>query len=126
MKKLLILLFSVMISFNSYAEWSLVARSTDKSEYYIDFDRVSKNNGYVYYWVLSNFPFPSDAEGTSSLELYEVNCSPPIKERRKAYYFYNSTMGKKGTRSPVFDTSTGPWEYKIPGSVQERLLEAVC
>ena len=126
MKKLLVLLFSVIICFNSYAEWSLVARSTDKSEYYIDFDRVSKNNGYVYYWVLSNFPFPSDAEGTSSLELYEVNCSPPIKERRKAYYFYNSTMGKKGTRSPVFDTSTGPWEYSVPGSVQERLLEAVC
>ena len=39
MKKLLVLLFSVIISFNSYAEWSLVARSTDKSEYYIDFDR---------------------------------------------------------------------------------------
>ena len=115
-----------MISFNSYAEWSLVSYSTDKSEYYIDFDRVSKNNGYVYYWVLSNFPFPSAAEGTSSLELYEVNCSPPVKERRKAYYFYNSTMGKKGTRSPVFDTSTGPWEYSVPGSVRERLLEAVC
>ena len=126
MKKLLLVLFLVMISFNSYAEWSLVARSTDKIEYYIDFDRVSKNNGYVYYWVLSNFPSPPYAKGKSSLELYEVNCSPPIKERRKAYYFYNSTMGKKGTRSPVFDTSTGPWEYSVPGSVQERLIEAVC
>ncbi len=76
--------------------------------------------------MLTNYPSPPYAIGKSSLELYEVNCNPPIKERRKAYYFYNSTMGKKGTRSPVFDTNTGPWEYKIPGSVQERLIEAVC
>ena len=126
MKKLLLVLFLVMISFNSYAEWSLVVTSTNKNEYYIDFDRVSKNNGYVYYWVLSNFPSPPYAKGKSSLELYEVNCSPPIKERRKAYYFYNSAMVQKGTRSSVFDTSTGPWEYSVPGSVQERLIEAVC
>ena len=59
-----------MISFNSYAEWSLVARSTDKNEYYIDFDRVSKNNGYVYYWTLTNFPSPPYAEGKSSIGIF--------------------------------------------------------
>jgi hypothetical protein len=124
MKKLLVLLISLMISFNSFGEWSFISQGK-VDEYYVDFDKISKNNGYVYYWTLTNFPSPPYAEGKSSLEFYEVSCNPPIKQRRKAYYFYNSTMGK-GKMSPVFDTSTGPWEYKIPGSIREKLLEAVC
>ena len=126
MKKLLVLLISLMISFNSFGEWSVVSKHED-AEYYVDFDKVSKNNEYVYYWVLTNFPSPPLAEGKSSLELYEVNCNPPIKQRRKAFYFYNSTMGK-GEMNPVeaANTFTGPWEYNIPGTVRERLLEAVC
>ena len=124
MKKLLVLFISIFISCNSFGEWSFVSQSKD-ADYYVDFDRISKNNVYVYYWLLTNFPSPPYAKGKSSVELYEVNCNPPIKERRNAYYFYNSTMGK-GEMSPVFDTNTGPWEYSIPGSVRERILKAVC
>ena len=124
MKKLLVLLISLMISFNSFGEWSLVTQ-TKQNEYYVDFDKISKNSGNVYYWMLSNFPSPPYAKGKSSVELYEVNCNPPIKSRQRAMYFYNSTMGQG---SPVTDgsTNTGPWEYDIPGSIGEELSRVVC
>ncbi|SVC22094.1 uncharacterized protein METZ01_LOCUS274948, partial [marine metagenome] len=38
MKKLLILLFSLMLSFNSYGEWMKVTENVDDDSYYIDFN----------------------------------------------------------------------------------------
>ena len=40
MKKLLLLLFSILISFNSYGEWEEVVESTDGDTYYIDKDTI--------------------------------------------------------------------------------------
>jgi len=50
MKKLLILLFSVMFSFSSYAEWIKVNEDTEGDSYYIDFETVKERDGYVYWW----------------------------------------------------------------------------
>ena len=118
------LLFSVMISFNSYGEWSLVVTSTDKAEYYIDFDRVSNKNGYVYYWNLVNYPNVREDSQASSTRLYQVDCNPPYKERRLAYYFYYSAMGN----GPVSTEQilTLDWVYAPPGSVREIMLEEIC
>lgn len=33
----------------SYAEWREVIETFDRDSIYIDFDRVKKNNGYVYF-----------------------------------------------------------------------------
>ena len=46
MKKLLLLLFSILISFNSYGEWTKVNMDVDSSSYYIDFATVKKIDGY--------------------------------------------------------------------------------
>jgi len=126
MKKMLLLIFSLLITTSSFGEWSYITKGGD-DEYYIDFDTISNNNGYVYYWRLMNFPSPPYGEGVSQVELFEVNCNPPVKERRKMFYFFNSPMGN-GQMGPVNDASsyTGAWGYARPGSVRKRLLEAVC
>ena len=50
MKKLLILLFSILISFNSYGEWEEVAEGMNGDIYYLDKDSIKKHGGYVYFW----------------------------------------------------------------------------
>ena len=45
MKKLTILLFSILISFNSYGEWTEIAKNTDGT-HYIDKDTIKKHEGY--------------------------------------------------------------------------------
>ena len=124
MKKILILLFSVMISFNSYGEWSIVAISKGGVEYHVDLDRISKKNGYVYYWALRNYPKPRFVSASSTKLLYEVDCIPPSKERRLAYYSYEAAMGNGPVN--IEQIKTLAWEYAPPGSVREIIFEEVC
>ena len=56
MKKLLLLFFSLMLSFNSYGEWSYIGEDYNgESKYYIDLKTLRKIDDYVYYWNLIDF-----------------------------------------------------------------------
>jgi hypothetical protein len=52
MKKttLLALLFTLMFSSPSYAEWTKVTESKDGNTFYVDFERIRKHDGFVYFW----------------------------------------------------------------------------
>ena len=51
MKKLLILLFSILISFNSFGEW-VVVNENDGGTQYIDFDTLKIVDDSVYVWSM--------------------------------------------------------------------------
>ena len=53
MKKLLIII-SVLISFNSYADWTKVLPGNNAS-LYIDFDTLIEKDGYIYWWYLDSW-----------------------------------------------------------------------
>ena len=53
MKKLLLLLFSVIISFNSYGEWTKLV-SMDNSSVFIDLETLKEKDGYVYWWLMDS------------------------------------------------------------------------
>jgi hypothetical protein len=69
MKKLLILLFSILISFNSYGEWEELGKNVNGDIFYIDEDTIKEHNGYVYWWVLVDRLKPSKS-GTMSGKTY--------------------------------------------------------
>jgi hypothetical protein len=58
MKQLLTLLFSILISFNSYGQWTKITES-DGDSIYIDFDTIKEQDGYVYWWVLTDYLKPT-------------------------------------------------------------------
>ena len=69
MKKLTILLFSILISFNSYSEWTEIVQSTEGSTYYIDKDTIKERGGNVYFWGLLDRSTPdSDCSGLTNLD----------------------------------------------------------
>jgi len=114
-----------MLSFNSYGGWSLVVTSSQNAEYYVDFDRISNKNGYLYYWNLVNFPKTEKSPyAASSKRLYEVDCNPPNKERRLAYYRYESAMGEGPVNTEQILTLA--WVYAPPGSIREMIFAEVC
>ena len=51
MKKLLILLFSILISFNSNAKWTKATEDLGDT-YYFDYGSIKKNNGNIFVWML--------------------------------------------------------------------------
>jgi hypothetical protein len=48
-----------MFSTPSYGEWTMLGRNVSRSTFYIDFERIRKHDGYVYWWDLTDRLKPS-------------------------------------------------------------------
>jgi|APSaa5957512535_1039671.scaffolds.fasta_scaffold69499_2 hypothetical protein len=126
MKKLLVILFSLLISFNSNALWWFpIVDSTDGDSYFIDIDTIKSHNNSVFYWRLKDYLRPNNYGALSSATYYEGDCSI-YKIRVLSFVFYEKSMGEgDGDQSaPLGDN--GDWRYPSPSSVDKVLLDYVC
>ena len=125
MQKLLLLFFSLALSFNSYGEWTEISSNVKGDSYYINLETIKKINGYVNYWQLDD-----SASGLQSGEIYsakskiEINC---IDEgmRMKGVIYYSENMGK----GEIYFTDNSPptdWGYPPPSSSYFKLLSFAC
>ena len=58
MKKLLTAIVTagiVALSTPVFAEWTKVGESVNGDTWYIDYDTVKENNGYVFYWGMDDY-----------------------------------------------------------------------
>jgi hypothetical protein len=129
MKKLLLiftLLFStLMFSTPSYAEWTETSKSVNGDTFYVDFDRIRKHGGYVYFWLLTNFLKPSKF-GDLSAKVYKQGDCKLFRYQRLSYSFHKEPMGGgTGDVQKPLPQSKG-WQYPTPNSVSEYVLKAVC
>ena len=68
---ILTLFFStLMLASPAYADWELVGKSVDGTSAYVDFDRMRKNGGYVYYWELADYFVPRGDMKMLSTKVY--------------------------------------------------------
>jgi len=123
MKKLLILLFSILISFNSYGEWIEVTRGTETGTmFYIDNETISERSGYVYFWILQDNIKPDSDGDMSGKVYYEGDCA--LKRKRilsQVWYKKNMGMGDYKSYDP-----DNKWVYANPGSVAAHLMKYAC
>ena len=123
MKKILILLFSLLISFNSYAEWQYISENTDGGRFYADIDNFREHNGYIYYWILGDYLLPMGGEVMSANYYFQGDCNL-MRFKNLSFIHYNQPMG-----NGVIRTSTPPnpqWDYAGPESVNYIALNLVC
>ena len=126
MKNLLLiltLLFStVFFSSPSYAEWTKMTESVDGDTFYVDFERIRKHDGFVYYWKLTDY-----------LKLQRVNMSNKtynqgdcklFRFKSLSYSFHKQPMG--GGTAEVSNNPDKEWTYPPPKSVAEITLKQVC
>ena len=76
MRKLTLLLTTLVFSLTmfastSYAEWTKVDESVDGDTFYVDFERIRKVDGYVYWWSLRDYSKP-DKYGERLIPLIPV------------------------------------------------------
>ena len=124
MKKLLVLLFSTLISVNSYGEWFKVTEGVNSGNtHYIETDSINEHNGYVYWWDLLNLIKPSDS-GNMSWKVYNQGDCGVKRVKYVSYIFYKQQMGKGSgiTNNP----ENSKWEYPSPGSTLQIKLDFVC
>lgn len=122
---ILALPFSIlMFSSPSFAGWTEVSESVKGTSIHVDFDRIRKKNGYIYFWTLTNYSEPTETGRMSSVVYYQGDCNIfRYKYLTDAYYNEPMGRGKKQSGSNVPDEE---WRYAIPESVFEYVFEVVC
>ena len=125
MKSLTILIaltFSVMFSSSSYAGWTEVSENV-RGTVYVDFERIRKHDGYVYWWQLQDYLKPTKF-GDLSGKTYKQGDCKLFRYKTLSGSFHKEPMGG-GTA----DTSNNPnkeWKHSPPNSVGEEVLQSVC
>jgi len=123
MKKLLIFLFSILISFNSYGEWELIGGDVNGNDVYIDKDTIKEHGGHVYAWTMRNYLEPSP-EGVLSTKLYrKVDCYVN-REMILSFVAYDQSMGIGKTLATY--TPPKEWDYPSPGTISANSLKYIC
>jgi hypothetical protein len=66
---ILALILSVMFSSPSFADWKKVGENVIGDTFYVDFDRMRKHGGFVYFWYLTDYLEPTKYGNLSSKKL---------------------------------------------------------
>ena len=122
MKKLLILLFSILISFNSYGGWVYYDDDIEGDSFYLDQDSIKQHNEYVYFWYLKNYLKPGQF-GDMSVKVYLQGECRLNRYKPLSYIFYKQPMGKG--KSETYNPPP-EWDYPAPGSLLEVTTNYVC
>ena len=122
MKKLLILLFSILISVNSYGEFTEIGTNKQGRTYYVDYDSITEDGRYINFWMLTDYV--TSSKGFMSDQVYmKINCKvlsyKPLKGTS-----YKGQMGKgEKKKRPI---SSSKWTYMVPNTIGYFMFTEIC
>jgi hypothetical protein len=119
------LIFSVMFSSTSFAEWTKVDENVIGTTNYVDFDRIRKVDGFVYYWTLSDLLKP-DEDGDLSYKHYRQGDCKLFRYKVLSGSYYKEPMGGGTGKTPPIPKRHQGWKYPPPNSSSEIILKKVC
>ena len=92
--------------------------------YYVDFERIRKVDGYVYYWMLIDFLKPITSEMLLSSKMYNQGDCKLFRLKTLSFVHHKQPMGRDtgDSNSP----KNPEWVYPPPNSSHETILKAVC
>ena len=127
MKKLTLLLavFNILLPALGSAEWVKVISDTDENVFYVDFEKIRKDDGYINYWYLTDLLKPTNT-GYLSAKVYVQGDCKLLRFKPFSASFHKKPMGNGlgHIRKPQADLKN--WQYPLPGSASEFLLKAAC
>ena len=105
-----------------FAEWIKVAEAGGNT-LYIDYGTIKENDGYVYYWEMTDMLKPFENGTLSGKFLKEVDCDIPRKFRNLSVVFYKQPMagGNGDSYNPPNE-----WKYPSPNTVAEGMANEAC
>ena len=120
------LVFTLMFSSPSFADWTKVDEDVKGNTFYVDFERIRKTDGYVYYWDLSDYLKPIKY-GILSAKVYrKVDCKL-FQFKDLIFSFHKEPMGRGSQESDYgYSPKTPEWRYPSPNSSGESILKSVC
>ena len=111
-----------MFSSNSFGEWTEVSKDVSGNTFYLDFERIRKVDGYVYYWFLVDLLKPRN--GVLSSKTYNEGDCKLFRWRDLQFVNHKKPMGVDTGES--FTNENPKWSFPPPNSINEFILEIVC
>jgi hypothetical protein len=126
MKRLLVIPVLLLALFDTnpaWGEWKMVRENFFETDYYVDFDRIRKYEGYVYYWEMIDRRKPVN-EALSSIKYSQIDCKIfRYKGLSRTYYTGHKGGGAVSLESHVAQKD---WTYPHPTTLRETILKSVC
>jgi len=116
MNKILILLFSLLLSFNSYGDWTKIIKKDGKT-FFIYFDNFKKKDDSIYWWLMSSGS--EDSMQSYILSDCDMNRIKPIQA-----FNYTEPLGKG--KSSVDNLDDESWIFLAPETVPNALNSIAC
>jgi hypothetical protein len=124
MKKLLLLLFSILFSLTSNGEWKSFGE-TPYGTWYVQLDSIEESDGYVYYEILRDFPKVDKYGFLSNKVLGKADCESN-KVNGISGFMSKTHMGNgPGENIYIPDEWTSPDEDSEPGKILKWVCEFV-
>jgi hypothetical protein len=121
---LIALTFSVMFPSTSFADWKKVSENMRGMTFYVDFERIRKHGGFVYFWYLTDYLEPTKY-GNLSYKFYGKGDCKLSRVMVLRFSAHKEPMGG-GTPSVTNDPKNPEWVYPPPKSSIETELQLVC
>jgi hypothetical protein len=121
---ILALIFTVMFSSPSFAYWKRLGKNVEGTTYYVDFERIRKQGGYVYFWELQDLLKPNK-DGDLSYKPYRQGDCKLFRYKTLSVSLHTQPMGE-GTPSASSNKPEKEWHYPPPNSPNETILKTVC
>ena len=124
MKKILVPLFSLMISFNAYGEWTEITKNIVGITYHLDLDlsNIKQADGYIYYWEWDENLKPTVSGNMGYIVYNQGDCKVGRTNALSVIAYQNPRL--KGQGEPYNPPVN--WVYHTPSSVGEALLDYIC
>ena len=121
MKKLLLILFSLMLSFNSYGEeyegsYVKLFADEDDTTWHMNLDKIQERDGLVYYWYMT-----SNKEESATV-LTENDCMLSRSKNLQYFQYTEPMLQGDSITLPTEDE----WTYMPPDSIGELLIIIAC
>jgi len=109
----------------NYSDWEYIGESIENNTSYVDFKRIQKIDGFVYYWFLVDMLKPMK-DRYLSFKHYTLGDCKLFRNKILSGHFHSKPMGKgSGDMSPV-PQHLKDWTYPTPNSMDEESLKRVC
>ena len=130
---ILLVLFIFLSSKKVMAEWEKVTTNLNGDSFYIDLNKIEKNNKLVRFWVLidSSKKASSKRSGIKSVKTQQQCECRSYKYKTITWSFHSLQMGKgESTNKSDFYAdhfmSNNYWTYPSPRSSEEKVIKIVC
>ena len=125
MKKLLLLLFSLLLSLNSYGEWVYIDKEKNSdAEIYVLTDSIEIEDGYVYWTYLNNYSEPRSEYNIMGLAIFRGGDCENNRYVNIESQMFQGSMGSE----PFGERLKQEQEWTTPssGQIDEKIFNYVC